>query len=160
MSAKSATGSSGPSVQKLIIEKDVEKQIRSWTLWRRLRDEGLPHGSIELYLKCPSLNLKEWSGNSPFGECHSLLRIDLSGCPKLESIPEIAFGTCRHLVSVVFGERSNITNLGAGAFQRCSALTSITLPEMLKIIERLTFGECSPLERFDKNVTFIGKGAF
>jgi len=49
-------------------------------------------------------------------------------------------------VSVVFGEHSNITNLGKAAFQECSALTRITLPGKLKIIEEAAFAECTSLE--------------
>ena len=48
MSAKSVTGSAAQSVKKLIIDSDVEKQLRSDALLDRLRDENLTHGSIEL----------------------------------------------------------------------------------------------------------------
>jgi len=41
---------------------------------------------------------------------------------------------CRHLVSVVFGDHSNITKLGAGAFHHY--LTSITLPDKLTVLKR------------------------
>ena len=110
MSAKSATGSAAQSVQKLVIDSDVEKKLRSKALKRRLLDESLSHGSIELYLRCPNLTAIGWDGNQPFSLCPSLLRVDLSGCPKLESIPEESFGGCSHLVSVLFGEYSNISN--------------------------------------------------
>jgi len=51
MSAKSATGAADPSVQKRIIEKVVEEQLRSGALKARLLNEGPTHGSIELYLR-------------------------------------------------------------------------------------------------------------
>ena len=98
-------------------------------------DESLSHGSVELYVRCPNLTAIGWGDQQPFSACPSLLRIDLSGCPKLESIPMLAFGACHHLVSVVFGEHSNITNLGAAVFDECFALKSITLPNNLKVIE-------------------------
>jgi len=102
-------------------------------LKNRLLDNSLSHGSIELYLKCSNLIAIGWGVFQPFCGCTSLLRVDLSGCPKLESIPELAFTHCYHLVSVVFGEHSKITNLEWGAFENCLALTSITLPSKLKI---------------------------
>ena len=116
MSAKSATSSSPPSVPKWIINSDVENQLRSGALKGRLMNKSLAHGSIELYLKCSNLSAIGWGEFQPFSLCHSLLQVDLSGCPKLESIPEFTFGACHHLVSVVFGEHSNITNLGEAAF--------------------------------------------
>jgi len=63
---------------------------------------------------------------------------------------------------VVFGEHSNITNLGAQAFANCFALTSITLPNNLEVIEEMTFDECTSLERvvFNKNLKTIGENAF
>jgi len=48
---------------KIVVEKDVENQIRSHSLWDRLRDEILPAGSIELCLRRPNLNLTAWTGN-------------------------------------------------------------------------------------------------
>jgi len=111
MSANSATGSAAPSVQKWIINSDVENQLHSEALKRRLRDESLSHASIELFLRCHNLTAIGWGKLQPFSLCPSLLRVDLTGCPKLESTPDAAFGGCPNLVSVVFGEHSNITNL-------------------------------------------------
>jgi len=63
MSAKIATGSAAPSVQKWVIEKDVEKQLRSGALIRRLKDQSLSHGSIELFLRCHKLTAIGWDNN-------------------------------------------------------------------------------------------------
>jgi len=52
MSANSATGSAAQSVQKWVIDSDVEHQLHSDDLWRRLSDKSLAYGSIELYLRC------------------------------------------------------------------------------------------------------------
>jgi len=48
MSAKKSTGLVAKSVQKWIIDSDVENQLRSGMLKHRLLDENLSHGSIEL----------------------------------------------------------------------------------------------------------------
>ena len=111
---------------------------------------------------CPNITAVGWGQCYPFNNCQSLLRVDLSGLPKLESIPEKAFGGCRNLVSVVFGELSSIANLGPMAFEKCSALTSITLPNKLEVIEDIAFVECTSLERVvcNKTLETIGGGAF
>ena len=135
----------------IIIENDEENQLRSGDLRERLQNKSLSHCSIELYLRCPNptaigLLLPQPEGNT-FSMCPSLLRVDLSGCPKLEGIPNAAFGNCYYLVSVVFGEHSKIAYLGKAAFHLCSALTSITVPNNLKVIEELAFGGCTSLKR-------------
>ena len=146
----------------MVIDSDVENQLRSDALKRRLQDKSLSHGSIEFYLKCSNLTAIGWGEQQPFSRCHSLLRVDLSGCPKLESIHVGTFAANSHLVSVVFDEYSNIANLGWGAFQNCLALTSITFPDKLEIIERLAFVDCSALERVvcNKKLKSIGKWSF
>jgi len=99
MSAKRATGSAAPSVQKWIIDFDVESQLRSKELKLRLQDKDpLAHGSIELFLRCPNITVIGRGNDQPFGMCYSLLRVDLSGCPNLESIPKMAFASCCYLV--------------------------------------------------------------
>ena len=98
-------------------------------------DKSLAHGSIELYLRYHNLTAIGWGEFEPFSDFPCLLRVDLSGMPKLESIPKLVFGNCSHLVTVVFGEYSNITNLGRGAFQYCSALTNIILPISSKSVK-------------------------
>jgi len=65
-------------------------------------------------------------------------------------------------VSVVFGEHSKISNLGVDTFIECYALTSITLPGKLKVIEERAFSHCPSLKRvvFNKSLKTIGKCAF
>ena len=88
MSAKSATGSVVPLVQKWVIDSNVENQLRSYALLDRMRDESFSHGSIKLYWRCSNLTAIGWGDREPFSACPSLLRVDLSGCLKLESIPD------------------------------------------------------------------------
>ena len=74
----------------------------------------------------------------------------------------MTFANCEHLVGFVFGEHSNITYLGEHAFQECSALTKITLPNKLEVIETLAFVACTSLKRvvYNKNLKTIGEHAF
>ena len=64
-------------------------------------------------------------------------------------------------MGVVFGEHSNITNLGDAAFGGCFALKSITLPDKLEVIERVAFVACTSLERVvcNKKLKIMGNGA-
>ena len=66
MNSKRATGSAAKSVQKWVIDSDVKKQLRSRALLDRLRDQGLLHGSIELYLKETDLTEIGWGKQQPF----------------------------------------------------------------------------------------------
>jgi len=63
---------------------------------------------------------------------------------------------------VVFGEHSNITTLGEAAFQQCDALTSITLPDKLKVIGEKVFSRCTSSERVvcNKHLKTIGIAEF
>jgi len=112
MSATSAIGS--PSVQKIILEKNVAVQLHSSAFRLSIGySRGFyvaNDGSIVLHLRCNTLTAFGWDEVQPLADIQSLLEINLSGCSKLESIPRLAFADCRHLVNVVFGELSNITN--------------------------------------------------
>lgn len=52
--------------------------------------------------------------------------------------------------------------IGANAFDGCSSLTSITLPQSLTSIENLAFADCTALQNINipQNVTNIGASAF
>lgn len=72
-----------------------------------------------------------------------------------------AFQNCTALTSVVF-EGDNLSKINLNTFNGCSALSSIELPESLEKIEYNAFDDCSALKSIvipDK-VTYIGEGAF
>ena len=60
------------------------------------------------------------------------------------SIGAQAFQKCSYLESVVIP--NTVTSLDLRAFEKCSNLTSVTLPDHLTHIGMLAFGECSKLE--------------
>jgi len=68
MSANSATGSAAPSFQKWVIDSDVEYQLRSYALKRRLQHRSLYHVSDELQLKYPNLISFSWGHYPAFRE--------------------------------------------------------------------------------------------
>ena len=70
-----------------------------------------------------------------------------------------AFQNCTALTSVVF-EGDNLSKINLNTFNGCSALSSIELPESLEKIEYNAFDDCSALKSIvipDK-VTYIGDG--
>ena len=72
-----------------------------------------------------------------------------------------AFQNCTALTSVVF-EGDNLSKINLNTFNGCSALSSIELPESLEKIEYNAFDDCNALKSIvipDK-VTYIGEGAF
>ena len=72
-----------------------------------------------------------------------------------------AFQNCTALTSVVF-EGDNLSKINLNTFNGCSALSSIELPESLEKIEYNAFDDCSALKSIvipDK-VTYIGEGAY
>lgn len=72
-----------------------------------------------------------------------------------------AFQNCTALTSVVF-EGDNLSKINLNTFNGCSALSSIELPESLEKIEYNAFDDCSALKSIvipDK-VTYIGEGTF
>lgn len=97
-------------------------------------------------------------GERMFAEC-GLQTILL---PKsVTSIDDNAFFSCHSLNKVVIYDNS-VKTIGMGAFQYCSSLADIVLPEGVTTIGRSAFGSCSSLSRIDlpEGVTTIGHSAF
>ena len=66
-----------------------------------------------------------------------------------KSVVEIKFGAfndCKSLREVVFEEGSELKAIGEHAFNGCSSLVKINLPEGLKIIEDSAFRDCKSLK--------------
>lgn len=78
---------------------------------------------------------------------------------KITSIPNSAFGGCKALVSIYYG---NITSIGSSAFFNCISLKSINIPESVTSIGQNAFSSCSNLTKITipDNVTSIGIDAF
>ena len=79
---------------------------------------------------------------------------------RVTAINTFAFNDCTGLTSVTIPE--SITSIGNWAFSGCSGLTSVTLPEGITAIGQGTFSECSGLTSITipNNVTTIGDFAF
>ena len=78
----------------------------------------------------------------------------------ITSIGKSAFENCSSLISIEIPQ--NITSIGGNAFSYCSSLTSIELPNNLTQIEYGMFNNCINLTSvvIGKKVNNIGSGAF
>ena len=87
-----------------------------------------------------------------------------------EYIGDYAFAGCNILETVTIDVKIDeetgeilecVENIGIGAFMKCTALKSITLPSVVTEIPELLFSECASLETIDlSNVISIQNGAF
>ena len=79
---------------------------------------------------------------------------------RVTSIGNGAFDDCSSLTSVTIPE--SVTEIGDGAFYGCSSLTSITIPEGVTSIGENTFSFCGSLTSITipEGVTSIGPNAF
>ena len=64
----------------------------------------------------------------------------------VKSIGNWTFADCRALESVTFAEGSQLTSIGDNAFNTCSALSSITLPNTVTTVGAKAFHYCTKLE--------------
>lgn len=70
---------------------------------------------------------------------------------KVTTIGNDAFYRCSGLVSVIIPDNSNLTNIESGAFEYCSSLTSISIPQKVTNIGSFAFYGCNGLEAIKLN---------
>lgn len=103
-------------------------------------------------------------GEEAFYACDLIERIVIP--ESVTSIGKYAFGSTygseKALCSVTFGENSQLTSIGEGAFFMCKNLNSIVIPESVEVIGETAFNACTSLESvvIPGGVSTIGRGAF
>ena len=93
-------------------------------------------------------------GDEAFYNCQSLTNIEgLDKC-NLKSIGSAAFSNCKELENLDFSQ-STFTNVPSKAFNGCSALAKITLPNTLTTIGGYAFYACYSIPQLDLSNTAL-----
>ena len=107
------------------------------------------------------LNTVTQIGICAFAGCSLLTKVNINN--NITTINESAFSLCEKLTDVEINTAdSKLENINANAFNECSSLRNINLPENLKQIGEYAFNECSSLRNINlpEKLTHIGKYAF
>ena len=93
-------------------------------------------------------------------DCYNITSVTFGENSQLTSIGEGAFNWCESLESITIPD--SVTSIGDGAFCCCAKLTSITIPDGVKSIGNHAFAGCSALESITipDSVLNIGDSAF
>ena len=99
-------------------------------------------------------------GYGAFARCSNLTNITISS--SVISIEKEAFNNCSKLESVSFEQNSQLKDIGEYAFEYCSSLKSLTIPNNLENIDEYAFEYCSNLTsvKIPRSVTSIGSSVF
>lgn len=98
--------------------------------------------------------------NKAFINCNKLERVIFSNSSVLEKIDYSAFENCTSLTSISIPE--SVTTIGGSAFKGCSSLTTVNIPSGVTVINSSLFEDCKKLTSISlsKNVTAINAYAF
>ena len=109
-------------------------------------------------------NAKKYSGhssydNNPFYDIRFQITSFNFG-DSVEYIPADLCSNMSNLLSIIIP--NSVTNIGEGAFWKCSGLTSVTIPNSVTTIENDAFSDCDGLATISipNSVTSIGDYAF
>ena len=109
-----------------LVDGNIASLIASGKLRKRFQKAG-----EETVLVLKDDNLEELGGaddkDGVFQECGNITSVDLRGCPKLKSIGDYAFDSCSSLTAITIPD--GVTSIDEGAFWSCSSLTAITIPD-------------------------------
>ena len=126
--------------------------------WTNPDDTGRP-------TECDIVN---WHTDTPLSWLSILARggftkvktIRFINCDNISGIGNSAFQSCSSLASITIP--NSVASIGQGAFQYCTSLASITLPNSVASIEQYAFNGCSSLASITipNSVASIGNSAF
>ncbi len=115
---------------------------------------------------CPKLTISWISDNirsfyyEQFANCTSLMSVKNFNNNTLETISHNAFENCSSLESITLPD--SVKRIESKAFSGCSSLTSINIPDGVIYIEDLAFSGCSSLTSITipESVTYFGEFIF
>jgi hypothetical protein len=116
-----------------------------------------PDKPIKIAMKANDAMLKNIG--TVIKEAGKYVSLDLSGSP-LTKILYGAFEGCTPLVGIIIP--NSVTSIGQSAFSGCERLTSVTIPNSVTSIGNYAFSGCERLTSvtIPASVTSIGEGAF
>ncbi len=99
-------------------------------------------------------------GSYAFCDCDSLITVTFGDGSQLTNIGDYAFHSCGSLTTVTFGDNSYLTDIGDNAFSYCGCLTSITIPAGVTRLSYSAFSACYALaEIYNKSSLNITPGS-
>jgi hypothetical protein len=121
-------------------------------------------------------------GTGAFSDCTSLANVNLSGMTEIanscfkndtalqivaipDTVKEIkpyAFQNCTGIISVGFGDNSQLSAIDDEAFSSCSSLVEFYVPDNVTDVGQNAFDSCYSLQRVDfpNGISAIGSGTF
>ena len=92
--------------------------------------------------------------------------VDTSGVVALDSDTTVigvgAFEGCIGLTGIDFASMGNVWGIGEHAFDGCTSLSSIALPQSVLLVDKQSFANCTALEQitFNEGLERVGESAF
>ena len=144
------------------MEDYINMNLQKITIPKNVKNIGLA-----AFMMCQGLTNVEFEedsdltsiGANSFATCSSLKTINFE-VTKLEEIESYAFDSCSSLTTITIPD--SVTSIGERAFWFCSSLSSITIPSSVTSIGTYAFYSCSSLTSITipDSVTSIGDSTF
>lgn len=150
-----------PTLKKLVFEAGTTAAIVNVDMFGQSAEAKTGLASIEEMDLYRDVNSSNYLNNQqPFHSMTGLKKIVLGG--EFTSFAGTMFQGCTALTDVTFEANSKVNTLGVNAFNGCTSLASIALPDSITTISESAFSGCTSLAsvKLGNSVTTIGTTAF